>query len=123
MNAIDILKYGHLTVLETIEGLPEERWLVPGVCGIWSVKEIIAHLASFEQLLVEVLDGFLGGGTTPVLDQLLAIGDEEFNTTQVGQRTALTVAETLGEYNDAHQQVMSRAVELPGDTLRQDGTL
>jgi hypothetical protein len=53
MNAVDILKYGQLTVLRTLDGLPESAWETPGACGVWSVKEIIAHLASYEQVLVD----------------------------------------------------------------------
>jgi hypothetical protein len=33
MNASDILKYGHLTVLRTIDGLPQADWETSGVCG------------------------------------------------------------------------------------------
>ncbi len=47
MNAVDILKYGHLTVIQTIDGFPESAWDTPGACGTWSVKDIIAHLASY----------------------------------------------------------------------------
>jgi hypothetical protein len=30
MNAVDILKYGHLTVLQTLDGFPESAWDTPG---------------------------------------------------------------------------------------------
>ncbi len=59
MNARDVLKYGHLTVLRTIDGLPKADWETSGVCGYWSVKDLIAHLASFEHVLVDVLNSFL----------------------------------------------------------------
>ena len=62
MNAVDILKYGHLTVLQTLDGFSESAWDTPGACGVWSVKDVIAHLASYEQVLVDVLTTFLGGG-------------------------------------------------------------
>ncbi len=55
MNTVDILRYGHLTVIRTLDGVALEDWDTPGVCGWWSVKNIIAHLASFEHVLVEVL--------------------------------------------------------------------
>ena len=42
MNAADILKYGHQTVLRTIADLPDDAWETPIVCGIWSCKDIIA---------------------------------------------------------------------------------
>lgn len=53
MNASDILKYGQLTVLHTIEGFPEAEWDTPGACGVWSVKDIIAHLTSYEHVLAD----------------------------------------------------------------------
>ena len=43
MNAKDILKYGQGTVYQTIEGFPESAWEKGGACGIWSVKDILAH--------------------------------------------------------------------------------
>ena len=49
MNAVDILKYGQQTVLQTIDGFLNSAWETPGACGVWSVKDIIAHLASCEK--------------------------------------------------------------------------
>ncbi len=114
MNAVDILKYGHLTVLQTLEGFPESAWDTPGACGAWSVKDIVAHLASYEQVLVDVLTTFGGSDPTPVL---------RFNDTEVSSRKEKTMKEVLGEFNDTHAQVISMAAQLPPETLRQTGTL
>jgi hypothetical protein len=38
MNVLDILKYGHRTLLTSVEDLPEPDWEIGGVCGVWSVK-------------------------------------------------------------------------------------
>ena len=59
MNAVDILKYGQQTVLQTIDGFPNSAWETPGACGVWSVKDIIAHLTSYEHVLIDVLSPFL----------------------------------------------------------------
>ena len=74
MNAADVSKYGHGTVLQALEGLPPEAWETGGVCGVWSVKDIVAHLASYEQLLVEVLATLLEPGPTPYRDEFVAPG-------------------------------------------------
>jgi hypothetical protein len=58
MNAVDILKFGQQTVLHTIDSFPDSAWETTGACGVWSVKDIIAHLASYEQVLIEVLSTF-----------------------------------------------------------------
>ncbi len=122
MNAGDILKYGHGTILQTIDGLPDALWETGGVCGVWSTKEVIAHLASYEQLLVEVLSAFTGGGPTPYMQMWGELGPG-FNDTQVGLRERKTAVEVLGEYNDAHDRVRARVAAIPADIFRQTGTL
>ena len=119
VNALDILKYGQQTSLKAVDELPDADWETPGACGVWSVKNIIAHLASYEHVLVEILTGFLGGGPTPYLESF----NERFNDLQVAMRQELSVAETLGEYNAVHAQVTAVAAQLPAETFRQTGTL
>jgi hypothetical protein len=123
MNARDVLKYGHQTVLRTLDGLPQTEWETPDVCGIWSVKDIIAHLASFEHVLVDVLNTFLDGGPTPYLDKMGALGPQGFNDAEVALRQDKTVGEVLAEYNDICAQTMALAARIPSETYRQNGTL
>jgi hypothetical protein len=122
MNANDVLKYGHLTVLRTIEGLPNKEWQTPGVCGVWSVKEIIAHLASFEYVLVDVLNSFLSGGETPYLMKYVS-QHITFNDSEVALRQGQSPAETLAEYNDTQAQTMALMAQIAEETCRRPGTL
>lgn len=122
MNASDILKYGHGTILQTIDGLPNAAWETAGVCGVWSTKDIIAHLASYEQVLIEVLSGFTGGGLTPYL-RMWSERSLGFNDMQVEMRKDKTAAEVLAEYNDAYDRVRAQVAHIPADTFRQTGTL
>jgi hypothetical protein len=122
MNATDILKYGQPTVLQTIDGFPESAWETPGACGVWSVKDIIAHLASYEQVLVDILTTFTNGGPTPTLNTYIELGGQ-FNDSEVSRRKEKTMQEVLAELNDAHAQTMSLIVKIPLETLRQAGTL
>src|SRR3712207_5949758 len=121
MNASDVLKYGHLTLLGTLDGLPDGDWETPGVCGIWSTKDIVAHLASYEHVLVEVLSGFVGGGPTPYLEAYQR--GPQFNDIEVTKRKTKSVAEVLDEYKEAHQQTMALVAQIPGETLRRPETL
>src|SRR4029079_19221461 len=73
MNTSDVLKYGQLTFLAGLRGLPESEWETPGVCGYWSVKQIIAHIASYEAALADILRSLTGSGPTPTLDRFLVI--------------------------------------------------
>ncbi|GAB4427004.1 MAG: hypothetical protein Fur0044_24990 [Anaerolineae bacterium] len=122
MNAVDVLKYGQQTALNTLKAFPEAEWNRPGACGIWSVKDIIAHLASYEHMLVEVLGGFLEGGPTPTLEKMGA-GLEQFNAEEVSARRDQSMAEVLAEFNEVHAQTMTLAARIPAHTYRQNGTL
>ncbi len=125
MNAADILKYGHLTVLQTIDKFPESAWEIAGACGVWSVKDIIAHLASYEEVLVDILTASPGGDstpTTPMLNSYIELGGQ-FNDIEVNRRKAKTIQDVFAEFNDTHAQVMSLIANIPPETLRQPGTL
>ncbi len=121
MNATDVTKYGHQTVLKSLDGLPEREWHTPDVCGIWSVKDIIAHLASFELVLVDILRSLLSAGPTPLLDRF--IGDRDFNDGSVMERRDKSVAEVLAEYNDAYARAARLLEQVPLDRRRQNGAL
>ena len=122
MNARDILKYGQQTVLQTLESFPEASWETPGACGVWSVKDIIAHLASYERVLVDILTTFTRSAPTPALNTFLELG-VQFNDSEVNRRKKKTIQDVLAEFNDTHTQVMSLLVNIPAETLRQSGTL
>jgi uncharacterized protein (TIGR03083 family) len=122
MNAADIVRYGQGTALQAVEGLPEADWLTGGVCGYWSVKDIVAHLASYEQVLAEVLTTLTSGGPTPLLERFTDRSGN-FNDAEVAARQGLTVADTLAEFNEAHGRVVNALATIPVETLRQPGTI
>ena len=122
MNAADILKYGQLTVLQAIDSFPEEAWETAGACGIWSVKDILAHLTSYEQVLVDVLTAFTDGGPTPILNSFIELGSK-FNDIEVNKRKEKTIHNIQVEFNDIHTQVMSLIANVPSASFSQTGTL
>ena len=122
MNASDVMKYGHHTVLRAIDGLREKDWHVKGVCGVWSVKDIIAHLSSFEQVLVDILSNHIDGAPTPTLD-LFRDPQGTFNDKQVALRKEMSVADVVAELNDARSRVAGLISRMSDDTLRRAGTI
>ncbi len=122
MNAGDILKYGHGTILQSVEDLPDAAWETGGVCGTWSTKDVMAHLASYEQLLIEVLSAFTGGGPTPMMQMWGELG-MAFNDRQVEMRRDQNVAAIVAEYNAAHERVRAQVAQIEPETFRQTGTL
>lgn len=124
MHPVDVLKYGNQTVLRVVEGLPSADWATAGVCGWWSVREIIAHLASFEHILSEALEiaGGARDGYGPTLRAWFRDG-QAFNDDQVAARAALSPEETLADYTAAQAQTMALAAALSPEAWLQTGFL
>jgi DinB family protein len=122
MNATDVLRYGQLTFLSGLDRLPESEWESPGVCGYWSVKQIIAHIASYEAVLADILKSFTGSGPTPALDRFLG-NNVAFNDDEVAARSNLSPSETLEELRAEHERVMGLLDAIPVETLRSTGTM
>lgn len=123
MNAIDILKYGHQTVLNTLSRVPEAEWETDGVCGVWSVKDILAHLASYEHMLVEVLGSFLEEGPTPYLAKMGELGPQGFNDAEVSRRRDKSGADVVDEYKETQAQALALAAQISPEIFHQNGTL
>jgi hypothetical protein len=119
MNSQDVLRYGHLTVLGALGEVPGEAWETPGVCGIWSVKQIIAHLASYEQVLVELIAQFRRGEPSAFVSPFTA----SFNDEQVALRDRLTPEAICAEYESAVAQVLEAIGQVGEEQLRQPGLL
>lgn len=123
MNLQDVLKYGNQTVLQTIVGLTDAQCDMPGVCGIWSVRQIIAHLASHELIMVDALNALLDAGVpTPALDAYGAQG-LAYNDIEVDKRAGKTYAEIVAEYKSLAARVSELAEHLPLEQRRTAGLL
>jgi len=104
MNPADILKYGDQFLMRTLDGVPQLEWEQGGVCGVWSVKDIIGHLASYEHWLQEILAPFAGVTMeTPVSSRMGDIGAAAWNDWEVESRRGKSAAEVRAEYRDTYQ--------------------
>jgi uncharacterized damage-inducible protein DinB len=122
MNPTDILKYGHQTVTRTIESFPQEEWYTTGACGYWSVKDLIAHLGSFELMLEDLLNNLLKNTPTPTLD-LYRNQHANFNDEQVNQRSKMTMEQVLAEYQNTFERVMVAAAQVSPEMWNREGLL
>ena len=124
MNAEDVLSYGHRTVQGTLDELSSSDVTQSGVCGVWSVKDLVAYLAvSFENVLVDVLRNATGwSGSTDRLDAYLADRDG-FNDSEVARRAGDTYGQVLAEYDGAYDEVSKLIRLTQNDLRRQKGRL
>ncbi len=122
MNATELLEKSNLLVIQTVDDLPETAWDIPGACGNWSVKDIIAHLASYEHIIVDVLSIFQKEQPTPYILQFLHQLDQ-FNKVEVEARKYETAQHVLDEYQDAQVEATSLLMQIPDEKVQERGTM
>lgn len=121
MDIVTVLYYGNQTVLKTLDGLDFAHWETGGVCGHWSVKDIIAHLAIEEQILLESLQALNGQSETPTLTAML--NSEKFNDTAVAAYQKHSPEAVFAEYQNLYEQTTALLKTLPTEKLRQKGLI
>jgi hypothetical protein len=122
VNSPDILKYGHRTLMHEIEGIDE--WDTPGVVGTWTAKDLLAHLASYEHLIAEVLHSLLDAKSdSPTIQQMGELGHDAFNDAIVAASRDKSLAQVRADYDSAHEQVKTFGGQVSAETLRQPGTI
>ena len=122
MNMSEVLQNANLLVIRVLDGLPEKEWDIPGACGDWSVKDIVAHLASYEHLIVDVLNTFLGGELTPTVPRW-ARSRAAFNVEEVEARKYATAQQVMDEYQGTQVEATSLIMQIPPQKVQQPGTM
>jgi len=123
MSASEQLENNHLLVIQSVDNLPDVEWDMPNVCGTWSVKDIIAHITSYERLLIDVFRTFLEQSPdTPYLSKYIK-QNSNFNDTEVEARRYHTAQQVIDEYEEAQGEAASLLARIPPETLSQQGTM
>lgn len=123
MHMHDIILYGHLEIMKATEKLPLDKWELPNACGVWSVKNIIAHLAAYELMLVDVLSSLLDeNAITPTLSNMFTLRDA-WNDDEVEKRKHLNATDTFKEYTDNHEKVVQLLEDIPAERATKAGAL
>lgn len=116
MHIVEIFENGHSTLMNILARLDVDDTTVTNVCGEWSVKDILIHLTSFEQVLGDLLLSLQG--TAKDTERLRAfIYDADFNDAVVRDNRYKSYNTILAEYIQAHQRASDILIEFP-DELR-----
>lgn len=96
-------------LMEAIAGIPDARLAEPGVAGDWSVKDVLAHIAFWEDQLVEQIDRRMSG--TPQPDDE---GDVEVtNAREYEARRDWTVERVRDDLLRGHERMLTSLRAVP----------
>jgi len=105
-------------LLASYQGLSDEHMIRPGAVGEWSVKDVLSHVASWEEVALPDL-ARLARGDTPTLASidLYSTSFDGFNALIMSLRRALPLDQVLRELDIVRADFMTAVSRLPDPVL------
>jgi hypothetical protein len=96
-------------------GLAESRMLTPGVAGEWSVKDMLAHVSTWEDEALKYLPLIAEGGTPP---RYASVGGlDAFNAKTAEAKRAMSLAEVLRQLRETHETLLAYLERVPEEYI------
>jgi len=95
-------------------GLSDSELMEPGVTGDWSVRDIIAHVTSWEEEALTHLSTILAGGKPPRYSVMYG-GIDAFNAKATESKSNLLLSEVLRQRDDIHRRLIDFIQSAPED--------
>jgi len=117
MNRPQLLKRldrAWLAFTSSYAGLSDAEMLTPGVTGRWSVRDIVAHVITWEEEALKHLPLIQKGGTPPRYSVLFG-GIDAFNAQMTERRKDLSLAEVLSRAETTHGRLINFLSTVPED--------
>jgi hypothetical protein len=101
---------------QSYAGLSEAELLEPGVTEAWSVKDIVAHVTTWEEEALKHLPLILAGGRPPRYSTTYG-GIDAFNARMTEEKKHLTLADVLEQQQVVHRRLLALIEGVSTDQL------
>lgn len=116
---LDRLENAWADLQASFAGLSEAQMTEPGVTGEWSVKDILAHVTTWEEEALRMLPLILDGQTPPRYADLYG-GLNAFNAQMSAQKRDLPLAEVLAQLDATHRRLIEVVQRAPDDQITRE---
>jgi DinB superfamily len=97
-------------------GLSDVQLLEPGVTGAWSVRDILAHVTTWEEEALRHLPLILAGGTPPRYSVQYG-GIDAFNARMTEAKRNLSLSEVRTQLENVHRRLIEFIQAVPADQI------
>src|SRR5438045_9766808 len=98
-------------IQESYHGLSDSQLTEPGVMGNWSVKDILAHVTTWEEEALKYLPLIITGGRPPRYIQYGGI--DAFNAQMTEQKRGLALSDVLRQLDETHHRLIDFVRRVP----------
>jgi len=100
-------------------GLSDSEMMEPGVTGTWSIKDIIAHVTSWEEESLTHLPLILASEKPPRYSVTYG-GIDAFNAQTMEKKRGLSLSEVLRQRDATHHRLIEFVQSVPEDQLARE---
>jgi hypothetical protein len=104
---------------DSYAGLSAAELMEPGVTGDWSVRDILAHVTTWEEEALKYLPLILEGGTPPRYRATYG-GIDAFNALMTERKKELSVSEVLRQVDEIHRRLIDLIQGTPADQFARE---
>jgi hypothetical protein len=122
MNRQQLLKQldqAWAAIKESYAGLSDSQLTEPGVTGHWSVKDILAHVTTWEEEALQYLPLIIKGGKPPRYS-LQYGGIDAFNAQMTEQKRGLSVSDVLRQLDETHRRLIDYVQSAPEEQFTRE---
>jgi hypothetical protein len=98
-------------IKESYAGLSDSQMMEPGVMEKWSVKDILAHVTTWEEEALKYLPLIIIGGKPPRYIQYGGI--DAFNAQMTEQKRSLALSDVLSQLDETHRRLIDYIRSVP----------
>jgi len=104
---------------ESYAGLSDSQLTEPGVTGRWSVKDILAHVTTWEEEALQHLPLILEGGRPPRYSIRYG-GIDAFNAQMTEQKRGLLLSDVMRQLEDTHRRLIAYVQSAPEEQFTRE---
>jgi hypothetical protein len=98
-----------------VQQIPSDQQLTPGVCGVWSSKELIAHIAGWHREALKRYEDYQNGDTGGKKYDF-----DEFNAASVSALSLLNWRETFETLQQTYDDLLDALNKLTAEQITND---
>ncbi len=114
-EVLEQIQQARQTLLAAIDGLSDDAMLRPGVVGMWSVKDVLAHLSVWESELITALSQL---NRPKIVPEIVKVEDiDEWNDEQYRENVRRDLDVVLEDFHGVHKHLLKTVEQLDDKTL------
>jgi len=116
---LDKLEKAWADLKASYAGLSAAQMTEPGVTGDWSIKDILAHVTTWEEEALRMMPIILEDKTPPRYAEAYG-GLNAFNAAMAEQKRGLSLDEVLAQLDATHQRLIDYVRQAPDDQITRE---